>query len=216
MALAQLRGSHFLFLLILFLTLLGNSACSSNKKKELPVKNQGNAADLNEASEPLFSARVQAISRKKQVLTLKFADEKVAKVEVATTVRNFDDIGVGDNIKVRFDETVELFPVTADGKPLWSEVKEIKKAPRGTHPTKTSTRPYEFSSKVTAIDYLAKKVTLKGPEARLIRVTATAEGNRFNEIKAGDSVVARFTKATRVEILPAEKASSALRPMRRR
>ena len=196
--------------------LLLASACSTGKKKESAPKSQGNTTDLIEAADPIFPARVQAISRKKQILTLKLTDEKVAKIIVSNSVRNFDDIGVGDNIKVKFEDSVELYPVTSAGKPIWNEIKEIKKAPKGTHPSLTATRPYEFASKVTAIDYLAKKITLKGPDNRPIKVTATTDPNRFNEIKAGDSVVVRFTQALRIEILPPERASSALRPIRRR
>lgn len=216
MALLRSSGPNLHLLRILLCCLLVLTACGTSKKKDAPPKSQGNTSDLVEATDPVFPARVQAISRKKQILTLKLADEKVAKIIVSSSVRNFDDIGVGDNIRVRFDDSVEIFPITPSGKPIWNEIKEIKKAPRGTHPSLTATRPYEFGSKVTAIDYLAKKVTLKGADSHPIRVTATIDPNRFNEIKAGDSVVARFTQATRIEILPPERASSALRPARRR
>lgn len=205
-----------LAILILGLTLGMGSGCSSAKKPPITPANAGNSSDLAEASDPLFTARVQAISRKNQILTLKFADEKVAKVRVKGTVRNFNEVGVGDAVKAKFDETVEIFPVAATGKPLWSEIQEIKKAPKGTRPGTPVVKPYEFSSIVTAIDYQARKVTLKGPEGRPIHVTGRPELARFNEIKAGDTVVARFTETTSLEIMPIARADSTLRPSRRR
>ena len=215
------RGTHDstspILILVLTLALAGGlSACGSTKKKEIVPPSQGKASDLIEATDPVFTARVQAISRKKQLLTLKFADDKVAKIRVAGSVRNFDDVGVGDNIRARLEDVVEVFPVNTAGKPLWSDVKEIKKAPRGTPPSSAVIRPYEYLATVTAVDYLAKQLTLKSSGGQLMKVTATAEPTRFNEIKAGDSVIARFTTTTRIEIAPPERATSALRPSRRR
>lgn len=205
-----------LAILIFSFTLGMSAGCSSTKKPPTIPANSGNSTDLAEASDPLFTARVQAISRKNQILTLKFADEKVAKIKVRGTVRNFSEVGVGDGIKAKFDETVEVFPVAPTGKPLWNEIQEIKKAPKGTRPGTPVIKPYEFSSIVTAIDYQARKVTLKGPEGRPIHVTARPELARLNEIKAGDTVVARFTETTSLEIMPAPRADSTLRPSRRR
>ncbi len=205
-----------LAILMLSITLGMSAGCSSAKKPPTTPANSGNSADLAEASDPLFTARVQAISRKNQILTLKFADEKVAKVKVRGTVRNFSEVGVGDAIKAKFDETVEIFPVAPTGKPLWSEIQEIKKAPKGTRPGTAVVKPYEFSSIVTAIDYQARKVTLKGPEGRPIHVTGRPDLGRFNEIKAGDTVVARFIETTSLEIMPVPRADSTLRPSRRR
>jgi hypothetical protein len=192
------------------------TGCSTPKKKPEIPPSQGSEADLAQASDPVFTARVQAISRKNQILTLKFNDEKVAKVHVLGTVRNFGEIGVGDSITAKFADTVEVFPIAPTGKPLWSEIQEIKKAPKGTRPGTAIVKPYEYASSVTAIDYQARKVTLKGPEGRPIHVTEKPELVRFNEIKVGDAVVARFTEATNIDITPAPRASSALRPARRR
>ena len=208
--------SPILILALAFALAGGLAGCGSNKKKDIIPQTQGKASDLVEATDPVFNARVQAISRKKQLLTLKFNDDKVAKIRVAGSVRNFDEVGVGDNIRARLDEVVEVFPVNAAGKPLWSDVKEIKKAPRGTPPSSAIVKPYEYLATVTAVDYLAKQLTLKSSGGQLIKVTATVEATRFNEIKAGDSVIARFTTTTRIEITPPERATSSLRPSRRR
>lgn len=205
-----------LAILVLALSLGLATGCSTPKKPPATPETSGNSSDLAEASDPVFTARVQAISRKNQILTLKFADEKVAKVKVHGTVRNFAEVGVGDSIKAKFDDTVEVFPVAPTGKPLWSEIQEIKKAPKGTRPGTPVVKPYEFSSIVTAIDYQARKVTLKGPEGRPIHITGRSDLSRFNEIKAGDTVVARFTETTSLDIMPTTHANSTLRPSRRR
>jgi len=194
------------------------AGCSSKKKSEgisqtatAPVDKPGFAEQID----TILTARVQAISRKNRILTLKFPDEKVAKVKVGPEVKNFAEIGVGDTIKAEFRDEVEIFVVGPGGKPAWNEVEEIKPT-KGVKPGTAIVRAYEYSAIVTDIDYTSRRVTLKGPGGKLIKVTGKPEIRRFNEIKTGDSVVARLIEAVDIDITPAEKPSSASRPYRRR
>jgi hypothetical protein len=202
-------------------TLLAGSllvGCSSKKKTEsvsqtatVPVDKPGFADQID----GVLTARVQAISRKNRILTLKFPDEKVAKVKVGPEVKNFAEIGVGDTIKAEFRDEVEIFVVGPGGKPAWNEVQEIKPT-KGVKPGTAIIRAYEYSAVVTEIDYASRRVTLKGTDGKLVKVTGKPEIRRFNEIKVGDLVVARLIEAIDIDIKPAEKPSSSTRPYRRR
>jgi len=202
-------------------TLLAGSllvGCSSKKKTEsvsqtatVPVDKPGFADQID----GVLTARVQAISRKNRILTLKFPDEKVAKVKVGPEVKNFAEIGVGDTIKAEFRDEVEIFVVGPGGKPAWNEVQEIKPT-KGVKPGTAIIRAYEYSAVVTEIDYASRRVTLKGTDGKLVKVTGKPEIRRFNEIKVGDMVVARLIEAIDIDITPAEKPSSSSRPYRRR
>jgi len=193
------------------------AGCSSKKKTTAvsqtavtPAPKPGFAEQIDAK----LSARVQAISRKNRILTLKFPDDKVAKVKVGPEVRNFSEIGVGDTISVEFRDQVEVYVAGPDGKPAWNEVEEIKKAPKGTKPGAAIIRAYEYSAKVTDIDYATRKVKLKGPGGKVVQVTGGPEVKRFNEIKPGDTVVARLIEAIDIKVKPAEQASSQSRPYR--
>ena len=164
----------------------------------------------------VLTARIQAISRKNRILTLKFPDGKVAKVKCGPSVASFEQIGVGDTITARFHELVEVYIAGPGGQPVWDEVKEIKKSPKGVKPGAAVIRAYEYSGTVDSIDYATRKVVLKGPGGKLIRVTGSPEVRRFNEIKPGDTVVARFVEALDIKIAPPGDASTAMRPSRRR
>lgn len=193
------------------------TGCSSKKKTTSVGQTASGPADkpsLVEQIDMTLSARVQAISRKNRILTLKFPDDKVAKVKVGPEVRNFNEIGVGDTIKAAFRDQVEIFVVGPGGKPAWEEVEEIKPV-RGAKPGAAIVRAYELSAKVVDIDYQNRKITLKGPQGRLMQFTAKPEIRRFNEIKAGDMVVARLIEAIDIDIQPPQRASSASRPYRR-
>jgi outer membrane murein-binding lipoprotein Lpp len=194
------------------------AGCSSKKKtaavSETVTENAAKPS-YAEQTDTVLTARVQAISRKNRILTLKFPDDKVAKVKVGPQVRNFAEIGVGDTIRAEFHDEVEVFVVGPTGKPVWEEIEEIKPR-KGVKPGTAVIRAYEYSATVADIDYTTRKVTLKGPAGKLIRVTGRPDIKRFNEIKTGDTVVARFMEAIDIDITPPERPSSASRPPRRR
>ena len=194
------------------------SGCSSKKKTDsinrtttAPAEKPGFAEQID----TVLTARVQAISRKNRILTLKFPDDKVAKVKVGPKVKNFAEIGVGDTIKAEFRDEVEVFVVGPGGKPAWSEVEEIKPK-KGVKPGTAIIRAYEFSGLVTDVDPVSRRLTLKGPYGKLLKITANPEIRRFNEIRVGDMVIARLIEAIDIDIAPAPKVSSASRPYRRR
>ncbi len=194
------------------------TGCSSKKNSTKASQTLTDAQakpSFSEQIDRVLTARVQAISRKNRILTLKFPDEKVAKIKVGPEVKNFQDIGVGDTIKAEFRDVVEVFVVGPTGKPVWEEIQEIKPN-KGAKPGAAIIRAYEYTATVTHIDYATRKVTLKGPNGRLYQVTARPDIRRFNEIKTGDTVVARLIEAIDIDITPPERANSSYRPYRRR
>ena len=213
---SRLRISSILLLAIIATLGLG---CSAKKKVKTPEETASDAALAAAASQPTtasFTARVQAISRKNRILTLKMPEDKLAKVHCAPGVVNFDMIGVGDNITADFDSEVEVYIAAASGKPLWDEVQEIKKAPKGTRPGSAVLRPYEYSGTVQGVDASTRQILMKAMDGKTLKVTAGPMVKRINEIKIGDRLVARFVEATRITVSPPETGSTLYRPARRR
>ena len=147
----------------------------------------------------VITATVKAIDKKNRVVTLQSPDGKVAKIKSGPEVRNFAQIHVGDEVKTSLLETVELF-VTGHGEPAAERVTEVGRAPLGSKPGFTAVDAVEVKATVVAIDYQSRIVTLKGPEGKVIKVTAGPEIKRLNEVKVGDSVVARLTRAVSIEV----------------
>jgi len=147
----------------------------------------------------VITATVKAIDKKNRVVTLQSPDGKVAKVKCGPEVRNFTQIRIGDEVKTSLLETVELF-VTGNAEPAAERVTEVGRAPLGSKPGFAAIDAVEVKATVVAIDYQTRKVTLKGPEGKVINVTAGPEVKRLNEVKVGDSVVARLTRAVSIEV----------------
>jgi hypothetical protein len=152
----------------------------------------------------VVTAKVKAIDKKKRVVTLISPDGKVAKVKCGPEVRNFAQIHVGDDVRTTFLETVELFMTGAE-KPTAERATEVERAPLGSKPGFTAVDTVEVIATVVGIDYQNRYVTLKGPEGKVIKVQAGPEVKRLNEIKKGDSVVARLTRAVSIEVTKSAK-----------
>lgn len=58
----------------------------------------------------------------------------------------------------------------------------------------------QVAATVTAIDKAKRLLTLKGPEGNVMVVQAGAEVKNFDNIKVGDSVVARYVEAMTIEL----------------
>jgi hypothetical protein len=147
----------------------------------------------------VITAKVKAINKKNRVVTLQSPDGKLAKVKCGPEVRNFAQIRVGDEVKTSLLETVELF-VTGKDEPAAERVTEVGRAPLGSKPGFAAIDAVEVKASVVTIDYQTREVTLKGPEGKVIKVKAGAEVKRLNEVKVGDSVVARLTRAVSIEV----------------
>ena len=193
------------------------SGCSSSGNKDLSAQSleaepptlaaQDQATATQAQARPggiegqlvVITATVKAIDKKNRVVTLQSPDGKVAKVKCGPEVRNFAQIKVGDVVTTKFLETVELF-VTGEDKPSAERTTEVGRAPLGSKPGFSAIDTVEVKASVVAINYQTRYVTLEGPEGKVIKVKAGPEVKRLNEIKEGETVVARLTRAVSIEV----------------
>jgi Cu/Ag efflux protein CusF len=66
----------------------------------------------------------------------------------------------------------------------------------------------KITASVEAIDAASRAVTLKGPDGKVVTITAGPEVKNFAQIKVGDFVVVRFVEALTLEL---KKGGTALR-----
>ena len=148
---------------------------------------------------------MKAIDKKNRVVTLKYTDGKEARVKCGPEVRNFAQIRVGDDVTAKFLESVELFVTGPEDKPAAERATEVKRAPLGSKPGFSAIDAVEVKASVDAIDYQTREVRLKGPEGKIMKVIAGPEVKRLNEVKQGDTVVARLTRAVSIEVTKPDK-----------
>lgn len=64
----------------------------------------------------------------------------------------------------------------------------------------SATRAIQVTASVVGIDKATRTVTLKGPKGDVVEVVASDEVKNFDQIRVGDSVVARYAQALTLEL----------------
>jgi hypothetical protein len=158
------------------------------------------------ASAAVANAKVEAVNRKKRIITLRFPDGRLAQIKCGPEVRNFSQIQVGDDVTVEFVESVELVVTGPGGKPNTEQSSSVKQAPGRDKPGVAAAKAVEVTATVESIDYATRKVTLKGPKGKITTVTASPDVKQFDKIKPGDTVVARYLEAASIRVSAPESS----------
>jgi hypothetical protein len=104
-----------------------------------------------------------SIDAVKRVITLKSHDGNLKNYKLGPEVKNFDQIKVGDQMKVAFAESIAIVVGKYDEPPAVVEEETVQTSPKGDKPAFLVTDTFEMTAKVEAFDYDRRTVTLKGP-----------------------------------------------------
>jgi hypothetical protein len=99
---------------VLTLSIFGAAACKSTSKEPAPVETTAKASEsaaprathAEITDEITTKAIVSSVDKATRVVTLRREDGKMFPVECGPEVRNFDQIAVGDTLRVRYRETL--------------------------------------------------------------------------------------------------------------
>jgi hypothetical protein len=147
----------------------------------------------------VITAKVKAINKKERIVTLQSPEGKISKIKCGPEVRNFKQIRVGDLVKTTLLETVEIL-VTEKVQAAAERVTEVDRAPLGSKPSFEVIDAIEVNAVIVGINYQTREVSLKGPEGNIIKMKAGAEIQHLDEVKVGDFVVTRLTRAASIEV----------------
>lgn len=189
------------------------SALSLNAHAQDAQDTQGKQDKLATATQVLIDnvaplemqARVVEIDRAARTLVLEGKRGNSVLIAVRPDVNGFDDLKVGDTVKVGYKSA---FLLTADkikggNGGIRERVETQTYAPGGTG--YDATRKVEVVATVSKIDTKKRLVTLRGATR-----TQTLYANPaidLKTLKAGDTVHAVFQSATAVEIVPGQAVS---------
>jgi hypothetical protein len=148
------------------------------------------------------TATVQAIDSANRIITLRSEDGTEDRMYVPTDVTRFDQVKVGDKLKVRYHESV-VFQVRKPGetpnKP--GDAVNASRMP-GAKPGAQMSRQMSATVDVVAVDPSVPSITVKTADGRT--VTRKIENKKNIEgVKAGDKIDITFTQAALIAIEPA-------------
>lgn len=156
------------------------------------------AVEVSEVSE--ITGRVVAVHRANRTVTLRGPQGNVLTVKVDEAARNFDQVRVGDDVKLQYYESVAIY-VTSDGKPPAADGEvAVAVAPKGAKPAAGVIEVTDVSATIEAINPAKRVLTLKGPQGNVFPVTVDKSVQGFGALRVGDNVHVRYTEAVALTV----------------
>jgi hypothetical protein len=141
-----------------------------------------------------LTATVAAIDQGARKLTLLSQDGIKQTVKVGAEAVNFDQIQVGDRLKVRVTEQLVVY-VSGEGEvPSDGGAQLVALAPKGAKPGGIMAETAQVTAKVTALDTKRHKATLQFEDGTTKTVAVRPDVD-LSQRKVGDKVVIRATEA---------------------
>lgn len=140
-----------------------------------------------------LTANVTAIDAAKRKVTLVTSDGNKTTVKCGPDVINFDQIRVGDQLKVTVAEEVVAYVAEAGAPHTDGGAALVALAPKGAKPGGIVADTVQVTAKVIAIDLRAHKATLQFPDGST-RTVAVRPDVDLKKRHVGEEVVIRITE----------------------
>jgi hypothetical protein len=151
------------------------------------------------------TATVEKIDVKKRLVTLRTPDGEEEEFEVDPAVKNLPQVKKGDQIVVKYYESLAYEVKKPTGGSVGAQAAEaLATAKPGEKPAGVGGRQVTVTAAIVAIDMTAMTVTLKGPQGNLFTVKARNPEN-LKAVSVGDLVDITYTQALAVSVEPAPK-----------
>jgi hypothetical protein len=148
----------------------------------------------------VITAEVVGIDKVDRTLTLRGPKGKVVELEVGHGARNFDQIEIGDRVKVEYYESVAIYLGKHGQKPGASAGLVSARSKKGEKPGGVVVEAVDVSAKVKAIDKKKRTVTLELPNGKKVTTKVDKSVKAFDKLKKGDSIHARYTEAIAISV----------------
>jgi hypothetical protein len=140
-----------------------------------------------------LTAKVTSLDAATRKVTLLTADGEKTKVKCGPEVINFDQIRVGDRLKVTVTEELVAYLAETGAPPSDGAATAVILAPKGAKPGGVLADTVQVTAKVTAIDLKKHKATLQFPDGST-RTVAVRSDVDLTKRQVGEEVVIRTTE----------------------
>ena len=153
------------------------------------------------------SAVVVGLDAAARTVSLKGASGKVFDVVAGPEVRNYDQIKVGDVVRLEYVRALSL-ELKKSGSALREPSADMAaaRAPKGGTPGAAVGAQVTVLADVVAVDGKQKLVTLRGPKGNVVDLDVR-DPEQLKNIKKGDKVEVVYAEAVAVAVEPMPKAA---------
>jgi hypothetical protein len=192
--------------LMLAVLVLGSPAVYAQEKRSANTETSA-ASSPGKASakaDTIVKATVAAVDKATRKITLEGAQGRRIELVASDQVKNFDQIRVGDNVMVRYQEALSLELRKSKGATSLSEDTATVRAAPGERPFRAVGREVHVTAEVVGVDPVKSTISLKGPKGNVVDVKVQ-NPEHFKVVKTGDLVDAVYTEALAIAVTPAAK-----------
>ncbi|HET8732579.1 MAG TPA: hypothetical protein VFM45_02280 [Anaeromyxobacteraceae bacterium] len=195
-------------LALLALPLLSmSSAQAQDKGPPPPVEVKQVAPGKAEAvRKQVLTAAVTAVDKAARTVTLKGPDGKTQTFKAGPEIQRFDEIAVGDTVRIEFQEGLALEFQPAGTAPVAPEAVVVAdRAGKDQAPGAAAAAGVRATVTVTAIDMKNRVVVFQGPGGNIYQVKAGPK-IQLEKLKVGDKLLATYVEAVAMTLEKAPKA----------
>lgn len=174
------------FIGICLLSLAFLFGCASKEEPPMPKPS------MEYSQEATTEAEIVSIDNEKKEVTLRLANGESPTLKAHPKMENFDQLKVGDIVEARIHESIVL-SVATEGEVGLKDSIIAGKAKKGDMPAIGMEETIQVSSKVVAIDYETRNVTLLGPKGIQRTYKVGPEAKNLEAVKVDDIVTATIT-----------------------
>ena len=146
------------------------------------------------------TATVESIDYNARTVTLRGPIGDLVSLKVGEEAKNFNRVKKGDKVTFDYYESIAIDIQKYTGEPRAEETQSVTRAKPGERPGGTIETTGHMTARVEGIDYQSRMVTLKMPQGDTMSLKVGDQVKSFNEIKKGDEVVVRYTKAVAISV----------------
>jgi len=158
----------------------------------------GEGFKLGEAM--VVTAEVLAIDKDDRVVTLRDPEGNVVDIEVSEEARNFDQVKVGDQVTIKYFESVAIYLGEAGTQPDAEAAVVASRAEEGDKPGGFAVATVDMSAAIVGIDRNNRTLTLKLPDGDVVTTDVDPAVEIFHTLRVGDTIHARLTKAFAISV----------------
>ena len=148
----------------------------------------------------VITAEVLAIDKEDRILTLLGPKKNVVDVHVGEEARNFDQLKLGDEVKIEYYESVAIYLGKPGTQPEADAGLVVARAAKGEKPGGYAVGAIDVSASVVGIDRKNRSLTLELPEGKVVTTEVDKSVKAFDTLKVGDTIHARLTKAIAISV----------------
>src|SRR4051812_28113428 len=186
-----MKTSRLLFSAAAFLSLLGSVGITQGQ-----VDQGIDVVDVIRAS-----GTVTKIDAAKRKISVDLDDGKHKTIKIDKSVRNFDQIKVGDKLKLAFTEEMLVAvgkssdPVGADGAGM------VAVAPKGAKPGGMMVETASMTGKIVSVDPEKHHLTIQDTDGKDRKLKISKKATNLDELKPGETIEVTVTDALAIEIV---------------